>query len=611
MAEGLLTYGTSEYGTHDVRIRLADTANPYRPIVRSIWPGGTVISDDDRPQGSDPLIARWSMSRWDRGELQGLWEPGGYRESTNVKPDRRGDRLELGAFREVAQHDGGSDFSEGVKFGRGQGLLFTADDTPLSWWQLATGDFDETGWATGATSQTVVSLADADDASNMLLSLDDKSVRKVASGGNSELIASGTPTYAQELRTAEGVVYALDGGDLYSVNTSSGARTVKSNPSGSVATYMASAGNIWRRLCVTDTGLAWLLPEDNGTVRIMEYNSVTDTDHRSGKLPVEFAFPYSMHFAHGFLFVGYRFCAAHDQKGDAYIYFQRGGQWGSAGPIRLVDSSSASQPVIIAGVIGDDLIFYYGGAVWAYDLSAGAIFQLAKSGAADATTVTDAATYGKEVFLANTDGSAAVEHFDTTLYTTDDASWSSGRFDFDLPGISKTMLRVTVVVDPLDANTTMTLKMSADGATAVSVDGTFNTDDDTTYTWTTSVSGGTQDQVTGRDFEIELIPDSTNSANTPKIREVFAEAISAEKRRGVELDVDLTHGQTVKAADGTKLLADLRSAAEYSGGVVKFTDPWGVASHEAKRSSDVMVELVGGLSDRGVATVRLWEVSNV
>ncbi|KKK45113.1 hypothetical protein LCGC14_3166000, partial [marine sediment metagenome] len=49
-------------------------------------------------QSGDVFIRRWSQNRWERGELKGLWEEGGYRESSNVKPDREGDRLELGAF---------------------------------------------------------------------------------------------------------------------------------------------------------------------------------------------------------------------------------------------------------------------------------------------------------------------------------------------------------------------------------------------------------------------------------------------------------------------------------------------------------------------------------
>jgi len=697
MPEGKLTYGDSAKTTTEVRIRLAPTANPYRPISKIVWPQRVDISGGDpEDQQGDPFIRRWSSNRWDRGELKGLWEPGGYKESSNVKPDREGDRLELGAFRETAQHDGAADFAEGVKFGRAHSLLWAVDDATAHWWQLATGDFDQTGWATGATTQTVTSICDEGDGLGLLIGYDDKSIRRVRTGGNLEVYAAtarDAPTYNPELRYYQGTVYYLDGADLYSLTTpaigddwtfdftggasedlwtsstahglvvddalnfttdgggapeyavdtrywvvavpstttlqlsatkggavlagtadSSGnwaaeqldKRTVKSQPGAIVADYMASSGNLYRRLCVTDVGLAWVIPGEDGATIIYEYNVQNDTDYSTGKLPVEFAFPYSTHFAHGFIFVGYRYAAAHGEKGSAHIYYQRGGQWGSTGEIRNADTSTSSQPVIIAGVIGDDLVFWYGKSVMAYDLSAGALFQVAAS-QGTSTGVTDAATFGKDIFIANIDGAAAVERYDTTLFTTDDASWKSGRIDFDLPGIKKALLRVTVVTDPLPASTTMTCKVAADGGTSTAVTGTMLTDNDTTYTWTASTSGGTALQVVGYDFEIELIPDSTNSANSPKIRQIFGEAISAQKRRGVEIDVDLSSSGVGKGASGTRLLAQLRAASEFSGGIVSWQDPFAVAEHESPRTADVMVELMGGHRDQEVATIRIWE----
>ena len=131
------------------------------------------------------------------------------------------------------------------------------------------------------------------------------------------------------------------------------------------------------------------------------------------------------------------------------------------------------------------------------------------------------------------------------------------------------------------------------------------------WTWTVSASGATTAQTTGYDFEIQLLPLTTSNAVSPKIREVFAEAISAQKRRGVEMDIDLRSDPRGKGASGTALLALLREASEYSGGIVELTDPYAVAEHEAPRVSDVMVELMGGESDQAVATIRLWETSLV
>ena len=605
--EGLLTYGQSQ-----VRLRLADTEQPYRPVRKMLWPQRTDITGADQTdQAADVYIRRWSMSNWERGEVQGKWQPGAYGQSTNIRPDRVGDRLILGAYREVTTNDTPATFADGIRFGRAQGLLWACDDTPVTWWQVATANWDATGWATGATTQTAVSLCDAGDGSNILISLDDKSVRKVASGANSELIAAATPTYAQELRYSNGTVYALDGANLYSVNTTTGARTALSTPGGRVAYYMASAGNMWRRLTVTDAGVAWLLPQDDGSTIIMEYNSSTDTDAQIGILPVEFAFPYSIDFAHGFIFVGYRYAAQHGETGEARIYYQRGGQRGSTPPIRLVGTTTASQPVIIAGVIGDDLIFYYAKAIWAYDLSAGAVYQLAQSAAGAPTTVKDAETYGKDTFIANLNGNGQVERFDSLAYSTDAATWRSGRFAFDFPGIRKALLRVTVVVDPLPAATSLTMAVSADGGSFTTLTGTFNTDDETTYTWTASSSGPSTSQIVGYDFELRLGMSTTTSTATPQIREIFAEAVSAQKRRGLELDVSVKSGQVGRAAAGTQLLSQLAAAAEYSGGIVELTDPWGVADTETPKTVDVIVELLAGGADQEFATLRLWETGVV
>jgi len=48
------------------------------------------------------------------------------------------------------------------------------------------------------------------------------------------------------------------------------------------------------------------------------------------------------------------------------------GQRGVAGPVRN-PTTSAAKPIRLAGMIGDDLIFFYNGYIWAYNLSSGGI----------------------------------------------------------------------------------------------------------------------------------------------------------------------------------------------------------------------------------------------
>ena len=186
-------------------------------------------------------------------------------------------------------------------------------------------------------------------------------------------------------------------------------------------------------------------------------------------------------------------------------------------------------------------------------------------------------------------------------------TWRSGRHNFDLPGIKKALYRVTVVTDGLPAGGSLALSVSADGAAFASVTGSHDTDDATVFTWTVSSSAS---QVVGYDFELQLTAAGT-TVLTPEVREIICEAGPAQKRRGVELDVDLAATGRVGGFSATQVLSQLRAAAEYTGGVVSLSDPWGVAEHEAARSSDVMVEVVSGLGFKDAATIRVWELALV
>lgn len=606
MREGRLTYGAET-----VRLRLADTEAPYRPLRRAVWPQRSDIPGAaEGQQAGDVLIRRWSMSEWGQGETGALWREKGYHRSSNVRPDREGDRLILGAHRTVVQTPVPADFTSARKFGRAHGGLWAADTGSLEAhrWNPADTTFPTTGWAIGGADSAVTSITDFGDGSNILVALANKQVRKVSAAANSSLLSAAVSDHASELRRFQGAVYQLDGAALYEVDTSTiNTRTVRSDPGTPVGSYMASVGNIFRRLCVIDTGVAWLVPGEDGSVDIMEYNAKIDTDFTSGRLPVEGVFPYSTLFAHGFIFVGFRDAAEHGEEGDARIYFQRGAQRGTTPPIRLPSGSTASQPVILAGTLGRLLVFYYGGAVWVYDLAEGAVFMLADTAAGIPSAVQDAATFGKDVFVANIGNTRRASRLDSTLFSEDATSWESGRFDFNFPGVNKALYRVTVVTDPLPAANTVTLEVSADGAAFQAVTGTHQTADATSFTWDVSSSTA---QTTGFDFELKLGL-SGGSADTPRIREVYAEAGPAQKRRAFEVDVDLSGGQTVKAADPTRLLSRLLAAAEYDGGIIKFTDPWGVASNQAAVERDVLVEVLAGGRKGTVATLRMWEIGVV
>lgn len=603
--EGSITYGGTE-----LRIRLAERPGKgpaYRPVSRVAWSDREDVSGGDPLESSGtPMIRRWVIRSFEKGETRELWRPGGgYYRSAGVRPNRDGDKLIVGLEAlDTVTDAAAATFLEGRKLCRAHGLLWAALDASAHWWQTSTSDWDATGWATGGGANTVTSMCDWGDGATLAIGYSDKTIRKVASGANSTHFAAGGATYNPELAYRQGVVYYLDGANLFSLDlTVADTRTQLSAPGTRVAAYMASAGNLYRRMTVTDTGVAWLVPGDDGAVYIWEYNIDSATDYPTGKLPVEQCFPYSIHYAHGYLFVGYRYAAAHDQEGEAYIYYQRGGQWGNAGPIRP-ETAMASDSVLIGGMIGDDLIFMVTGAgLFGYDLSEGAVYQIANTAT---TTTTDLRTYGRDVFAPNSTANHVTRYFTGTTAQTG-LTWRSGRHNFDLPGIKKVLYRVTVVTDGLPANTSVALAVSADGASFSTVTGTHDTDDATVYSWTVSSSSS---QVTGYDFELQLTLTGTTTS-TPEIREIICEAGPAQKRRGVELDVDLGATGRSGGFSATQVLSQLRAASEYTGGVVSLSDPWGVAETEAPRTSDVMVEVVAGLGFKEVATVRMWEIALV
>ena len=260
------------------------------------------------------------MSNWENGETGGKWKPGGYRASSNVRPDKVGDKLILGAYRALAQNEVPADFADGVKFGRAHGGLWAVDDASAHLWSITNGNFPTSGWDTGATTQTVTSLADFGDGLALLVGFDDKSIRKVATGAQSEHFAAAGASFNPELRSFQSVVYYLDGPNLYELSTSAtNTRTALSTPGDRVTNYMSSTGNIYRRMCVTDTGVAWINPDDDGNVTVYEWNAKNQTDFASGRLP-EMAFPYSVWFAHGFIFVAYRNAASHARSRASSVW---------------------------------------------------------------------------------------------------------------------------------------------------------------------------------------------------------------------------------------------------------------------------------------------------
>jgi hypothetical protein len=586
---------------------------PYRPEYRLVSPQLQDIPGSDGKVSGDPNIRYWHIDRFSGGEGEDIWEAGSkkFHSSLNVRPHSIEERLILGAGQSTTQLTGPAAFTEGGRFGIAQGKLWTVKDGSAHSWDAANGVW-AAGWTTGMGTTKATSIVDADDGTNLYIGAADKKVYKVASGGNSVHYNTSTGddfTYDPILRMWDGNLFALDGDSLYEI-TAADTRSLEVQVAGRSADYLSGTDPAsqtyvpYNRLTTSDKGPVWFARNDNGQTILWEYNVGSDTGSKIGKLPVDQAMPYSIGWANGFVFVGFRFAEYHSAAGDAYLYYQRGSQRGVAGPFRAPSGSTASKPVLIGGVIGDDIIVYFDGAMWAYNVSAGGISMLADSATTNKSAPTEAITFGKDAFLGNINATGAVERFDTETYTTRTATWTSGRYDFAYPGVSKALLDVKVVTEPLPTGTTISLAVSADGASFSNVTGTFTGDGSTTsYTWTVSTHAAT---VAGRDFELRLTLSTTDSAKTPEVRSITARAVSVERQRSWILEVD---------AGDVRTLEDLAVLGAYDG-PVKFTNVWDGREHDDPSAYQVMLTdmiLVEAEAegDGDYAALRLREVGYV
>jgi hypothetical protein len=543
------------------------------------------------PNRSDGLVAAqastyWLVDRWDAGEGEDRWDPEnpGFEKSTNVTAKRIGKGIVLGALQIATVDNGGSSiFNDGRRFGYGQGSIWTVEDGSGYKWDVTNSKWGA-GITTGAGTSDVTSLTDGDD-TFMYSGHEDLSIWRWKSGTSEEHFASFTK--APIVRSWGGLLYALDGDDLYLVDKLvADTRTLVADVIGDSDEYLAATPWSYGRMSVSDKGPIWFQRLDNGQTFIFEYSQAEDVAVRIGKLPVDFAFPYSIYFSSGFIFVAFRLGPTHASAGDAFIYFQRGAQRGTLGPVRAPSGATASKPILIAGTDGDDLIFYFDGAMWAYNFTAGGIFQL--SSQVTTGTPQDAITLGPSSFITPvTSGgnTLAVERFNREAFTTQTANLDSGLHDLSYFDIPKMLIEIIVITDPLPANTSVQVAYSIDGASFVTASGTHDTDGATSKTFVISAAGAA---VRARRFAIRLILSTSNTANTPTVRGWTARAYGAAHERQIVMEVDVSK-------DGEQSTTDLLSGLDAlvaTQQVVTFSLPFKKASGAIPESIPVVVRNV-------------------
>jgi len=564
---------------------------PYRPAYRAVWPEYQNVPGEEGRVAGDPQIRQWHIDEWSGGEGEDLWQADNrYNISQDTRPKPVGDGLILGVNQSETDNAAAGTFNDGWVFGPGLGYLWTGRKTNIYYWD-ATGSAWSSGWATGVSTY-ISSICDAGDSSHMLVTEESQdSVRAVNASGNSAVIAVADAD--QVVVNYSGSPYLLVNDDLWRITPGTWDLTQAADLSGSSAVYRAALRKLHaakHRISVSDVGPIWIQRLDDGQTLLWEYNQANDTDYVTGRLPVDWAMPYDIGFANGFTFVAFRYAAYHAAAGDAYLYFQRGLQRGVAGPLRSLSGTTAGKPIYLGGTIGDDLIIYYDGAVWAYNTTEGGYYMMATSGTSAPEDVSDLRTYGKDIFLGNHDDLYQVERFDTTLYTTNQGYWRSGRYDFGYLGVTKTLLDVRVVTEPLPSGTTITLSVSANGGAFQSISGTFTGDGSTTrYTWPISTYDSS---ITGEDFEIRLDMQSTSSSVTPTVRSITTRATGAERQRMWILETDAGTRRTSAGGwmdPAKEKLSDGRAVMEKQG-VVRFTNPWDRGEYEDDDLYDVVIE---------------------
>lgn len=564
------------------------------------------------PNRRDGLVATpgatfWAVREWDSGEGYDRWDPevSGFEAGLNVVRKRRGQGLVLGARQTVTVDNGGSStFNDGRRFGYGLGGVWTGEANNAYKWDVTNSKWGA-AVATGAAGSLLTSFADGDDGVNMFTGHENKSIRKWSSGGNSQHVNTAVFTHIPVLRSFAGRLWALDGDDLYEVDMATpDTRTLKVDATGVSTAFLASTPWAYGRMSMSDKGPIWLQRLDSGQTLIWEYNVATDTGSRIGRLPLDFAFPYSIFHAFGFVFVAFRAAPSHAAAGEAFVYYQRGGQRGVLGPIRSLTGSTGSKPVIIAGVDGSDMVIFYDGGVFVYDLGRKGLFLMSDKSTtgspADAITIGPTTLIGPVTSGGNT---KAVERFNRLEYTTRTARIDSGLYDLTYFDVPKMLLDVTVVTDPLPANTQVQVAYSVEGDSFVTVGSTHNVDGETFFRFPISTAGS---GVVGRQFGIRLIPATTDVSVTPTIRGWTAMAVSAADERTIYMKVDMSEDDD---QNPITLIAGLQ-ALKQSQRPVNFVTPFQRDGHASAETvvvtvRDVLTPDVMSPTAPAVATVVL------
>lgn len=559
----------TQYGTlGTLKIKLAEWVprnERYRRQYSPLNAESESVSSRETGLVVDTKFRPWVVRDWARGEGFEVWtrEIPGYRIATGVRPHPTEEGLILAQDGTLMLNSAGGTFATAFSiFGIGADSLWVGDEDNVYKWQ-GTGNFSAAvSSGAPAGSQFVWSWAQSSDAGFMFAVLTDPDIYKFQINDVSQTLHyNGSAAVAfntiPHIVSFQNRVFILEQG-LPGI-LSELDQMVAQTRTTVAETGMLAVNLNDRALVASDKGPIWWARDGQGDTYIWEYNVAEDTQAILGRIPASFVAPFSIYFAKGFVFVAYRAAPVWNLAGEVYIYFKRGGQEGVIGPLR--DANDTIKP-FLAGVLGSELIIGHDQTLWAYDLDTGGIVEFGQT----AGVIKDAVVFGNNVMVWTGNN---VERFTPGTKYLASGTIHLGWHDFDYPGLRKQFLDVTVITDPLPAGTSVTAAVSVDGsATYTALTGTHDVDGATKFTFT--VANPTSASINGNRFEVRLTLATSNTANTPTIKEVSARATGADHVLEVILQVDV--GDIDEQTSST--LVDGLNAMAVASAPQTFTDVW-------------------------------------
>lgn len=621
-----------------VQIRLAQTPRPYRHwYADAVDERRDIAGTDTRAEARQPKVREWKIDDWTGGFGNPNWrsdEPNTYNVARSVCPDYRAvsyGGLVLGPSVATAAGDTPSTFTPST------GRLFRASNvasTALTMWApktralhpwLPSSDvLDDTAVTVGAVGGDVLSVADCGDGYLYCVDDTDNDVYQVDADAPANVLhwdrsaaATPRPTAPIHLAAHRGEVYMLGAqGDLHLLDRS----TTNSHTRVVDAFYPDGATVVdapWR-IVSTDVGLTWFHATRLG-VDIWEYNVAEDSSSIVATIEAP-ASPWSINFIDGFTFVAYTLSSNTEEQPNVYVYYFREGQSGTLGPFTdvaeayFVNLPGKAYGRFVPVIIGEYFTPTNPWDMFVYDLAVGARHHWARGvEAVNSSPVAVAGVMVGRDLLVSTEtsgGALAIEHVDLEEYNTStagDAYLDTGRYDFDLPGTEKHLVDITVVTDPLPANTSIQLQYSLDGDAFAGSGLDITTDGATVTTFSLATSN-----LTFRELELRIMLNSTTTSATPTVRSVAARAYPISVQEYWDLDIDLDPQDHQVSGDdiyAETIIANL-VALKTAQATVTFTYPWEVEEGTAAQSDTVYIVSVqhpdiGGQGQNRYASVRL------